>query len=188
MRRSRKVIVIAHCLLNLNSKVRGLANFPEQAKRLITFLLDNDIGIIQMPCPEFTLLGEARWGQSKEQYDTPYYRKHCQKIAEHIAEQLEEYLRNSYHICGIIGVYGSPSCGVDFTCSCNRQWGGEISSNNNLKKQLENLRMVNSSGILMEEMQKKLNKRNINIFMMSFPEQIKEDEKNFWNELKKICE
>jgi hypothetical protein len=43
--RSGKVIFVSHCVLNQNSKVRGLAQFPGAVLPLVSLLLDNGIGI-----------------------------------------------------------------------------------------------------------------------------------------------
>lgn len=186
LKRSRKIIIVCHCILNLNAKVRGIANFPELNKKIVKFLLDKEIGIIQMPCPEFTLLGEARWGQCEKQYNTPYFRKHCRKISEEIVDQIEVYLLNDYRICGVIGLDGSPSCGVQFTCQ--GEWGGEMSLNPDLKKQLDTLTMVPGPGVLIKELQKELIKRDIDIPFLSFSEEgnlTQLEQEEFFNHLEK---
>lgn len=58
--RSKKVIFIAHCILNQNSISDGTAVFPAAFKDVIKILLDADIGIVQMPCPELCCLGLNR--------------------------------------------------------------------------------------------------------------------------------
>lgn len=173
--------------MNLNSKVRGLAKFPEITKELVKVLLEKDVGIIQMTCPEFTLLGEARWGQCVDQYNNPYFRRHCREISEPIADQVEEYLANQYQVCGVIGIDGSPSCGVNLTC--RGDWGGEMSANPNLQKQLETLQMVKEPGALIRELQKILRDRGIKLPFLGFPEEADLDEqqkKEFFQALNKF--
>lgn len=187
MKRSKKMVILCHCILNLNAKVRGIVNSPEMSKNLVKFLLDMDIGIIQLPCPEFTLLGEARWGQCEKQYNTPYFRKHCKKISEQIVDQVEDYLNNNYKVCGIIGLDGSPSCGVQITCQ--GEWGGEMSLNPDLNKQLSSLVMVPGPGVLIRELRKELNERNISLPFFSFPEESTLNEleqKEFFTRLEEI--
>lgn len=58
--RSKKVVFIAHCILNQNSISDGTAVFPAAFKEVIKILLDADIGIVQMPCPELCCLGLNR--------------------------------------------------------------------------------------------------------------------------------
>ena len=59
-KRSKKVVFIAHCLLNQNSISDGTAVYPAAFKEVIDFFLNSDVGIVQMPCPEFCCLGLDR--------------------------------------------------------------------------------------------------------------------------------
>ena len=70
---------------------------------------------IQMPCPELTYAGLLRSRQTREQYDTQTVRRHCRQIASSIADQVEEYLRNGFKVLVVLGVEGSPTCGVEET-------------------------------------------------------------------------
>ena len=112
MQRSRKIVLVAHCLLNVNSRVEGIARYPS-VHPLICELADRDYGVIQLPCPELPFEGLDREPQDFEYYDTPEYREHCRKHAERVAEDVAEYVRNGYAIGPVVGVEGSPSCGVD---------------------------------------------------------------------------
>lgn len=112
-------------------------------------LADSGIGIIQLPCPEMTYYGIKRWGHVKDQFDNPYYRKHCRNIFRPFVEQLQDYAANGYEIVGMLGIEGSPSCGVGMTCTGN--WGGEFSTNPDLKETLDTVRMISESGVFMEE-------------------------------------
>lgn len=148
MKRAKRIAVVAHCLLNVNTKVCGLATYAaahERAKALI----DGDIGLIQLPCPEFTYLGAKRWGMTKEQYDTIGYRKHCRALAEGVVEQLVEHRAAGAQIVEIIGVDGSPSCGVFRTCAGFQ--GGEISRLEELGA-LPQARNEQGRGVFMEEL------------------------------------
>ena len=50
MKRAGKVVLLAHCILNVNAKVDGLATVPAGCTALVTRLLDEGYGIIQLPC------------------------------------------------------------------------------------------------------------------------------------------
>ena len=80
--RGGKVIFVSHCILNQNAKVRGIAVFPGAVRPVVDLLLDHGIGIYQMPCPEMTYLGALRWGQVRDQYDSPMFRRHCRALAK----------------------------------------------------------------------------------------------------------
>ena len=58
--RSKKVVFVAHCFLNQNSISDGTAIYPAANKDVVDFFLNADIGIVQMPCPEFCCLGLDR--------------------------------------------------------------------------------------------------------------------------------
>lgn len=121
-KRSRKVAVVAHCLLNQNAKVNGFAFFPAMIKPLIDILHKNNFGVIQLPCPETTFSGTRRWWYVREQYDTPGYRAHCRRILDPIISQIVEYQKEGHEVV-IIGLDGSPSCGVRCSGS-SKNWGG----------------------------------------------------------------
>lgn len=145
-----KIAFISHCLLNNLSKVES---FENKNKVLIKFLLDNDVELIQMPCPEFTLYGGRRFGQVKEQYDTPFFRKHCSVLIEPLIQQILEYKRNGHQILGVFAIKGSPSCGYLNTVS-GPNWLGEIKDNSD--ELLKDVKLIDGSGVFMEELSKKL--------------------------------
>jgi predicted secreted protein len=123
--RSRKVAVVAHCHLNVNTKVHGLADYRGAREDLVSDFVSSGIGIVQLPCPEATFLGMSRWGMTYEQYDTPAYRRHCREILGPTLDTLVALAADGCEIVGIYGVAGSPSCGVDVTCMGYGD-GGEI--------------------------------------------------------------
>ena len=111
-KRSGRIAVVAHCILNQNSRVLGLAESSSAIAEIVEFLIRNDMGIIQMPCPELTYAGILRKSQTKDEYDNTMFRNHCKKIAEEIVEQVQEYSKGKIKARIIIGVDGSPSCGI----------------------------------------------------------------------------
>ncbi|MCL4079453.1 hypothetical protein MX659_07635 [Coriobacteriia bacterium Es71-Z0120] len=120
--RSRRIVFVCHCLLNANSKVEGLAQYAG-VHPLIAQLAALGLGIIQMPCPEIRSCGMSRWGQTREQYENVPFRGLCARLADEVLAQVQEYRRCGYEILGVVGVDGSPTCGV--TKSASGHWGGE---------------------------------------------------------------
>jgi len=157
--RSMKVVFISHCLLNQNSKVFGLSTKEtiKAANEVIKFLLEENIGIVQMPCPEFTYLGLLRPPQTKDQYDSAGFRLHCRKLARNIAYQIENYRKAGVKVLAILGIEGSPSCGVNWTTRTKE------------KKKIH----VKEMGIFMEEIEKFLSEREIKVKIVGIPEQEK---------------
>ena len=131
-RRSKKVIMIAHCLINQNSISDGTADYPSQFTGLIDLLIKNRIGIIQLPCPELTCLGLDR--KDKQGGKRPVLMENtrirdllCEKgslkqlhyKAEEVAVQIQEYKSYGFKVLGVIGVNRSPSCGIETTTKDN---------------------------------------------------------------------
>lgn len=140
MERSKRVVLTSHCILNQNTVVYPLARAKGAYKDIVVELLNNDIGIHQLPCPEYRYLGLKREPMSKEQYDTSEFRTINRNIAKDAINIVKEYLNNGYEVLGIIGINESP------TCSINGQ-----------------------SGILMEEILNLLRKENINLKVIDVP-------------------
>ena len=111
-KRSRKIAIVAHCILNQNSRVFGLAERSSAIAEIVEFLILNNMGIIQMPCPELTYAGILRKSQTKDEYGNIMFRNHCRKIAEETVKQIQEYSKGKIKATIIIGVDGSPSCGI----------------------------------------------------------------------------
>jgi predicted secreted protein len=55
----------------------------------------------------------SRLPKTKEQYDNARFRGYCRKIAEEIANQMQEYADYGVKLKIVLGVNGSPSCGVN---------------------------------------------------------------------------
>ncbi|NTU71134.1 MAG: DUF523 domain-containing protein [Coriobacteriia bacterium] len=122
--RGRRIVVVAHCVLNSNSKVDGLANYAGAIRSTVAPLVESGVGIVQLPCPEATFLGMKRWGMTYEQYDTPAYRRHCRRILAPVIHELVAFDSAGYSLESVIGIDNSPSCGVNLTC--RGYTGGEI--------------------------------------------------------------
>lgn len=173
MNKIKNILIVSHCILNINSKVEGSCKFENTSNSLIKYLIDNDYGIIQLPCPEITMYGIKRWGHVKEQFDTPYYRKHCRNIFEPILDQIIDYIHNDYKIQALLAISGSPSCGYKLTCS-SPLWGGEFTNNKNTIEKINDLKLINNSGIFIEEIQNMLLEKNISMNIISIDEENKE--------------
>lgn len=169
MKNRNKVIILSHCVLNEYSKVKKWEDEKETeltTMDFLKFLLDNNIGIIQLPCPELVGYGLNRWGQVKEQYDHPHYRRTCRKLFEPVLDQILEYESNGFHVISLMGIYGSPTCGVSKTCS--GQWGGEIGSNPDIEKTINTVSSIDGSGVFIEEITKVFKENKLDIPMIDF--------------------
>ena len=162
----KKIIFVSHCILNTASKV-VLYNQDEidaeEALRLkfMRKVIENGVQVIQLPCAEFSLYGAKRWGHVSDQFDNIFFRNHCRQILTPIINQLIEYLDNPefFEVLGIIGIDGSPSCGVDYTCQAN--WYGSFESRQGLQETLDTCKMVNKPGIFMDVLKQMLKENNL---------------------------
>lgn len=110
MNRQKKLMITAHCVLNQNAVVRDWERAPGAFNKLVKVLLDENVSIIQLPCPEMAYIGEERPPKTKEEYDTPAYRMLCQHLAAPVVQQVADYHKNGYHIIGLLSIGKSPSC------------------------------------------------------------------------------
>lgn len=125
--RSERILFLSHCCLNQNAKVRGIAKYPGPIKPLMEILMQSDVGIYQMTCPEMTFVGGMRWGYVRDQYNTPMFRKHCYQIAKETLDQAHEYARCGCAVLGFVMMDGSPVCGLNVTpqpAVKDMKWGG----------------------------------------------------------------
>jgi predicted secreted protein len=181
MNRGNRYVLISHCLLNVNSKVKGYALYVGVLKELVVPLIQEGIGLFQLPCPETTFAGNLRWGMTVEQYNIPSYRRHSRLLLQPVLDQVQDDIKNGVSVLGVIGVDGSPSCGIDLTCY--GYTGGQIGSNGAVEESRKNVRIDSGQGIFMEELTKMLEKQNINIPFVAVNED--QPEKTTWMEIRK---
>ncbi|WP_326909896.1 CD3072 family TudS-related putative desulfidase [Sedimentibacter sp. MB31-C6] len=148
MERSKRIILVSHCILNQNTVVYPLARAKGAYKDIIRELINNDIGIHQLPCPEYRFLGLKREPMTKEQYDIEDFRNINKNIAIDTVNIIEEYLSNGYEVLGIVGINESPTCSIN-----------------------------GNKGILMEELINILNDENINLSFIDVPNDYHDGEK-----------
>lgn len=158
MKRKKKIILIAHCWLNINAKVYGLAE-ESGGLALIGELIEKGYGIIQLPCIEMAMYGSQRWGIVYEQNDFPEFRNKCKELLLPIISQVADYYTKGYEIRAVIGADGSPTCGVNIipSGSC----GGEFNEYNDYQGNIERVKIVAGRGVMMEELEKLLRQYDI---------------------------
>lgn len=166
----QKIVFVSHCVLNTAAKV-VMYNEAEMAaeealrRQFLAKAVESGVQIVQLPCPEFLLYGRRRWGHVSEQFDTPYFRAECRRLLADVLLQLREYLAGSdrFEVLGFLGIDGSPSCGVDYTCFGS--WGGNLSDRGDLADVVASSRLGKGSGILFDELKKMLAEEGITVRM-----------------------
>lgn len=119
----KKIAIVAHCLMNQNTKPYQRARFPGVATPVLEAIQKAGFALVQLPCPEIAFAGIRRWSQVIEQYDTPVYRRHCKTLCRQSVDQIDHFLRDESFTLVIIALEGSPSCGYQYTGS-SETWRG----------------------------------------------------------------
>ena len=136
--RSKRVVFLAHCLLNQNAISDGTAVYPAAFREVIDYFLNKDIGIVQMPCPEFCCLGLDRGdpaGASRPVVEentriraamqTGQAAKRLSQLADDVVRQIRAYHDHSFAVLGVIGANRSPNCGVETTSARDMEVSGK---------------------------------------------------------------
>jgi len=110
--RSGLVVFLAHCILNQNTRARGVARRRGPFEEVVVLLAEKGIGVVQLPCPELEFFQEIREPSAKDALDTPEYRAFCRELASRAVDLLNLLLKQKMRVIGIIGVEHSPSCAV----------------------------------------------------------------------------
>lgn len=162
----QKILFVAHCILNTAAKVvlyREDEKAAEEALRL-QFLgqaIGRGVQLVQLPCPEFTLYGACRWGHVSDQFDNPFFRDHCRTLLSPFLLQLREYLAHPdrFTVLGVVGIDGSPSCGVDYTS--HGDWYGSFGGRDDLAQTLESCYLGKGHGVLLDELCRALDREGL---------------------------
>ena len=130
--RSRRVVLLSHCLLNENVRYLGGAFQPAGVDAVVDAFRAQGTAIHQMPCPE-----RVAWGGALKRRILPFYgsrdrlayrmsrpflgafaaytRCRYRALARALAGDVADYRGAGVEVAGIVGVRGSPSCAVTQT-------------------------------------------------------------------------
>jgi predicted secreted protein len=127
--RQREVVFLSHCILNENTRYLGGSFCPGAMTGVVGKWMDKGAGIVQMPCPEqlvwggvnktWMWLAYASLGTVRQYLSTAllpifllYTRLRYKMIACDVCKQMKDYRKAGYKIVGVVGIDGSPTCGV----------------------------------------------------------------------------
>lgn len=122
-RKVKRVAIVCHCVINQSTRAwwgdGGASSEEGMISDAVGVLMKHGVGLVQMDCPEFGLYGNPRPARSKDEYDTPEFRRRCREIAIQACDQMENLLKNSLdpkiELIAVVGIDNSPSCGVEGT-------------------------------------------------------------------------
>ena len=136
--RSRRVIFLAHCLLNQNAISDGTAEVPAAHRELLRVVLNAQVGIVQLPCPELCCLGldrgDPQGGERPVVVENTRIRRamgqpeaaaRLRELTDQMVRQVGEYRKHGFAVLGIVGVDRSPCCGVNTTSDQDREVPGQ---------------------------------------------------------------
>ncbi len=154
-RTEAKVLVLAHCILNQAARWWQSGN-PRRiygpVREVLDVLSSLKIGVLQLPCPEFSFCGNPRPPRTKDEYENlEGFRLHCVNLARRSALELKNFLNlgrdPKIRLLAIVGVEYSPTCGVNWT---TRRIDGKSE-------------YVNEKGLFIEALEKELEDLGLNI-------------------------
>ena len=138
--RSGRVVFLSHCILNENTRYPGGACRECCVHEIIEQCMAMGIGIVQMPCPEQHAWGGVTkrlllvayaprgWRRALLQVLSgllltlalAYTRLVYRRMARQITRQVRDYEKSGFEVVGVVGIDGSPSCGVNKTLDLHR--------------------------------------------------------------------
>ena len=149
--------------MNQNTVIVGCAKDSLPVHPLIMKILDKNIGIVQLPCPEFSMYGLKRWAHVKDQFENTHFKKTSKDLLQNTINNVIDYKNAGYEIVGIVGIAGSPSCSVN---KVHRGlWQGTLGkkSSEELTSTIQNTIEVNESGVFMDVLKSMLKEEKIDI-------------------------
>jgi predicted secreted protein len=182
--RSRRVVFISHCLLNENVRYLGGAFQPGAVREALAPFLNQGIGIVQMPCPE-----QRAWGGVLKRRTLRYYgssrrlgpaallafrgytRWMYWRLARRVVRDLEDYLHSGFEVVGIVGIAGSPSCGVARTLDLRRSLpviADPTIDRDNLNARAIAECVIPGRGLFVEALRRRLHRRGLEVPFLEF--------------------
>jgi predicted secreted protein len=137
------VVLVSHCLLNENTRYLGGACRPGCVAEVVEACVTAGFGIVQMPCPEEQVWGGVLKRHLLRTYGSPvlrsgrlrrtalpvalaYTRWRYRRLARAVAAQAADYQRSGLDMAAVLGVDGSPSCGLEQTLDTARVLDGLV--------------------------------------------------------------
>lgn len=181
---------VSHCILNENTRYFGGAFTKGSMSEILTVLDEQGIGIVQMKCPEQMAWGGVQkriiWKALTAKQGSIYtyrkiimplfmfYTKYAyRRLARDVVHDIIDYHAADVEVIGLIGVDGSPSCGVlnrlRMGCSLDvmANLNTETMNSANLNHKLYSRCLAEGPGMFIHELKRQLNKIDIPMHLYS---------------------
>ena len=196
--RNKKVIFLAHCLLNENTRYMGGAVRGGVNQEILDLLRGCSVGVIQMICPEriawggvykmkmlqFHGIGKSYLVSRVCAFCLPLFmfwlNYKMRWVAKYTAAEIKDYIQNGMCVIGVVGVGGSPACGVEHTPDLRRyfEWARKADLRTVTAKEhnsiVENI-THEGQGTFIRYLKRRLEKDNVNIPFFEY---------NLWDEMR----
>ena len=196
--RSKKVIFLAHCLLNENTRYVGGALYGGVNQEILALLRGCSVGIVQMICPErmawggiykkkmlqFRGMGKSVPAHRVCAFCLPVFmfwlNYKMRWVAKYTAAEIKDYMQNGMSVIGVVGVGGSPACGVERTPDLRRyfKWSSKVDLRTVTAKEhnaiIENV-TCEGQGAFMRYLKRRLDKDKVKIPFFEY---------NLWDEMR----
>lgn len=122
-KRSKRFVFVPFCVMCQAFQAQGIVKYDWSSSMspIIELLMEKDVNMIQMPCPESSFHGyENGLGRNPaglKYYDVEEYQEHCKKIAESVLDMINGIRKQGYIIVAVLGIEMSPSCAVSYIYS-----------------------------------------------------------------------
>lgn len=184
--RCGEVIFLSHCLMNMNARYMGGAFRESCVSELIHGAIDRNISMIQIKCPE-----QRAWGGILKPlmwiaFDSrrlPLYQLRCivlpifrgytklcyRRYAKELVREISDYKAAGYRVVGMIGIDGSPTCGVkqhiDLEKAFQLYTRSKVKELNReeFNRSLYHVCLAEGRGIFIDQVKKRLDKKAMNI-------------------------
>lgn len=203
--RSGKVIFLSHCLLNMNARYLGGAFRSSCVSELIKGAIERDIALIQMKCPEQHVWGgilkPLMWLAFESEKSMLYQMRAVvipcflfythfmyRRIAKSVVSEICDYEQAGYQVIGVIGIDGSPTCGVKHRIDVKKAF--DLYANKSLRglsregfnQSLYEECVSVGSGIFIVEMKKRLSrkKKTVPFYSHSLLEEMDKKTDSLW--------
>ncbi len=146
------VVFVPACLLCPILQAKFDENKTAWNTEIRSYLQQNEISVIQMPCSE-TSFQSPHSGMGRKPHGVSFYEKlpgyveHSKKLAHEVAAQIQDLITHGYSVA-IMGVEHSPSCAVSYIYMGPGRG------------------TVHRSGIFIQALRDELNARNISVPMI----------------------
>jgi predicted secreted protein len=135
--RGKRVVFVSHCILNQNVRYTGGAFRKGCVSEVVAQLVAEGVGIVQLPCPEAAAWGGVTkplllraWGNrllrvpAAQRAALAVFLRRTRRIYERLAHstarEIASYRDAGVEVVAVVGIDGSPSCGVRKTVNVHK--------------------------------------------------------------------